>query len=368
MFNRIILCFKNFDWILLAAVLLLVCFGLVEIYSVVLSQGTPDFLNFKKQIFFCILGFLLLFVFAFWDYYNLRTFSIFFYIISALLLVTVLFFGETIRGTRGWFIIGKFGLQPVEIIKFSVILFMARYFSDVSLKIKPAKHLVITGGGVFILIALILAQPDFGSALILFLLWLVMIMITGFRRKYFIIIMLLTAIVIIGTWAFLFQDYQKQRVVTFFYPSFDPLDQGYNVAQAIIAIGAGGFNGRGIGFGSQSQLKFLPESQNDFIFAVIAEELGFLGVSLILLFFFIFFYRCLISLKKINNNFAIYFVLGTTALIFIEMFINIGMNTGLLPVIGISLPFVSYGGSAMIVNLILVGVVESIIIRSKISY
>ena len=279
MFNRIIIVLKNFDWILLAAVLLLVCFGLIEIYSVVLSQGTPDFLNFKKQIFFCILGFLLLFAFAFWDYYNLRTFSIFFYIISVLLLIAVLLFGETIRGTRGWFIIGKFGLQPVEIIKFSVILFMARYFSDVSLKIKSAKHLIITGGGVFILIALILVQPDFGSALILFLLWLAMIVITGFRRKYFIVILLLTAMIMIGTWAFIFEDYQKQRVVTFFYPSFDPLDQGYNVAQAIIAIGAGGLNGRGIGFGSQSQLKFLPESQNDFIFAVIAEELGFLGVS-----------------------------------------------------------------------------------------
>jgi rod shape determining protein RodA len=138
------------------------------------------------------------------------------------------------------------------------------------------------------------------------------------------------------------------------------------VAQAIIAIGAGGLFGRGIGFGSQSQLKFLPESQNDFIFAVISEELGFFGVFLVIMFFALFFFRCLKSLKKINNDFGIFFILGAVSLIFVEMFVNIGMNIGILPVVGISLPFVSYGGSAMIANMIMVGVIESMIIRSKI--
>ena len=175
-------------------------------------------------------------------------------------------------------------------------------------------------------------------------------------------------VIFIGSWAFLFKDYQKQRLITFLNPAYDQLDQGYNRNQAIIAVGAGRIMGRGIGFGSQSQLKFLPESQNDFIFAVIAEELGFLGVCLVLLFFAVFFYRMLISLKKINNDFGIYFIIGTTALIFIEMFINIGMNIGILPVIGISLPFLSYGGSAIVSSLMLVGVAESIIIKSKMKY
>ena len=195
-----------------------------------------------------------------------------------------------------------------------------------------------------------------------------MIIIAGFNKKYFLVIGLILLIILSGLWIFFFKDYQKQRVFTFLDPSFNPLNQGYNVAQAIIAVGAGGITGRGIGFGSQSQLKFLPEAQNDFIFAVIAEELGFLGVCLIISFFTIFFYRCLISLKKINNDFGIFFILGSMGLIFIEMFINIGMNIGILPVIGISLPFVSYGGSAIISVFILVGIIESIIIRSKINY
>jgi rod shape determining protein RodA len=368
MFNKILLYLKNFDWILFSSVLLLVCFGLVEIYSVALGQGATDLLNFKKQIFFCLAGLALLFFFAFFDYHNLRSFSNYFYIAGILLLLGVLFFGETIRGTRGWFSFGGLGLQPVEFIKIILILFLARYFSGESLKINPLKHFIVTGGSVLIFIILVLAQPDFGSALILLLLWMAMILLAGFKRKYFIVILLILSILAGLAWGFYFEPYQKQRILTFFNPSFDPLNQGYNIAQAIIAVGAGGLFGRGIGFGSQSQLKFLPESQTDFIFAVVSEELGFLGAILVLLFFAIFFYRCLISLKKINNDFGIFFILGVVSLIFIEMFINIGMNIGILPVVGISLPFLSYGGSAMIASLILVGVAESIIIRAKINY
>ncbi len=368
MFNKITLYLKNIDWILFSSVLLLVCFGLIEIYSIALGQGATDLLNFKKQIFFCFLGFALLFLFAFIDYHNLRSLSNYFYIFGIILLVGVLFFGETIRGTRGWFSFGNFSLQPVEFIKFFIILFLARYFSGVSIKVNTLKHFFISGGGILILILLVLGQPDFGSALILFLLWLSMIVLAGFNRKYLIVIFLIISMLGSLAWGFYFKPYQKERILTFLNPSANSLDQGYSITQAIIAIGSGGLFGRGLGFGSQSQLKFLPESQTDFIFAVVSEELGFLGAFLVLLFFVIFFYRCIINLKKINNDFGIFFILGAMSLIFIEMFINIGMNIGILPVVGIALPFLSYGGSAMIANLILVGVVESIIIRSKINY
>jgi rod shape determining protein RodA len=213
-----------------------------------------------------------------------------------------------------------------------------------------------------------LAQPDFGSALILFFVWLAMIIMAGFNKKYLAVILLIILVLGAFSWLFYFKPYQKERLLTFLNPSFEPLSQGYNVAQAIIAVGSGGLWGRGIGFGSQSQLKFLPESQNDFIFGVISEELGFLGVILVFLFFGIFFYRLLVNIKKINNDFGIFFILGVMSLIFIEMFINIGMNIGVLPVIGISLPFLSYGGSAMLANLIMVGIVENIIIKSKLNY
>lgn len=279
--------------------------------------------------------------------------------------MAVIFFGHTIRGTKGWFYIGTFGIQPVEFIKFILILFLARYFSTSSLKSNPLKHLLITGAGALVFFLLVLAQPDFGSALLLFSIWLVLILAAGFPKKYFVVIFLVLAVLAAGGWAFYLKPYQKQRILTFLNPSFDSLNQGYNVSQAIIAVGSGGVTGRGVGFGSQSQLKFLPESQTDFIFAVVAEELGFLGAMLVFGFFGIFFARCLLNLKKINNDFGIFFILGAAGLIFIEMFINIGMNIGIMPVVGISLPFLSYGGSSMLSNLMLVGVIESIIIRSK---
>lgn len=368
MFNKTLLYLKNFDWILFSSVILLVSFGLAEMYSIAMGQGDVDFLNFKKQLMFVGIGFFLLFFFAFFDYHNLRSTSNYFYILGLALLIGVLIVGETINSTKGWFSVGGFNIQPVEFVKLILILFLARYFSASSLKSNPLKHLLITASGAFVLIFLVLAQPDFGSAMILFSIWLAMIIMAGFPRKYFIAIFLILAVLATAGWVGYLKPYQKQRVLTFLDPSFDPLDQGYNVSQAMIAVGSGGLGGRGIGFGSQSQLKFLPESQTDFIFSVVAEELGFLGSMLIFLFFGIFFARCLVNLKKINNDFGIFFILGVVGLIFIEMFINIGMNIGILPVVGIPLPFLSYGGSSMISSLILVGVVESIIIRSKINY
>ena len=368
MFNKLLIYLKNFDWILFTSILLLICFGLAEIYSVALGRSQLDLLNFKKQIIFIVLGIILLFLLAGFDYHSLRSYSKYFYILGLALLIGVLFFGQTVRGTKGWYSLPGFNLQPVEFIKFVLILFLAKYFSSASPKTKEFKRLLISGGGTLLFIVLVLAQPDFGSAALLFLLWLSMIILVGFNKKYFLAIGLILAIVFSGSWYFALEDYQKERIVTFLNPSFNPLDQGYNVSQAIIAVGAGGLIGRGLGFGSQSQLKFLPEAQTDFIFAVVAEELGFSGVLLILLFFGIFFYRCLYHLKRVNNDFGIFFILGSVSLIFIEMFINIGMNLGILPVVGISLPFLSYGGSGMISSLMLVGVIENIIIRSKINY
>jgi rod shape determining protein RodA len=169
-------------------------------------------------------------------------------------------------------------------------------------------------------------------------------------------------------WNLSFKDYQKQLVLTFINPQSDSLDQGYNAIQAMIAVGSGGIIGRGVGFGSQSQLKFLPEAQNDFIFAVICEEFGFLGAALVSFFYLIFFYRCLSATRRINNDFGIFFILGAAGLIFVEMFVNISMNIGMLPIVGISVPFLSYGGSAIVSSLIIVGIIENIIIKSKINY
>lgn len=366
--NRLRLYLKNFDWLILASVALLIAFSLVEIYSVALGQEKLSLLNFQKQILFVGIGLVLFFLFSFIDYHFLKSFSRYFYILGSLVLIAVLIFGSTIRGTKGWFYIFGFGLQPVEFIKIILIIFLANYFSSLATKVKTLRHFFISAGGAFFLIFLVLMQPDFGSALILGAIWLIMIIAAGFPKKYFVIVGVTALIVLTISWLFLFKEYQKQRVMTFLNPSANSLESGYNISQAMIAVGSGGMIGKGVGFGSQSQLRFLPEAQNDFIFAVIAEELGLLGVLLVLGFYSLFFFRCLAALRRINNDFGIYFIIGAGGLIFIQMFINIGMNIGIMPVVGLALPFVSYGGSSLLSLLILVGIIENIIIKSKISY
>jgi len=368
MLNRFKLYFKNFDWIIFAVILLLVVFGLVEIYSVALGQGSLNLLNFKKQLLFAGIGFFFLFIFTFVDSYLLKSLNKYIYLFFVLVLIAVLIFGETIRDTKGWFNIFGFGLQPVEFVKIVLILFLASYFSGLATRVKTARHFFGSAGSAVILIGLVLLQPDFGSAVILGMIWLIMLLAAGFNKKYFIMIVSGGLILFVIAWFFLFRGYQKERIVNFFNTDKNTQESGYSITQSIIAIGSGGLTGKGVGFGSQSQLKFLPEAQNDFIFAVISEELGFLGVIMVLGFYFIFFFRCFRVLRKINNDFGIYFLLGATGLIFIQMFINIGMNLGLVPVVGLPLPFISYGGSSLISLLLLVGIIENIIIKSKISY
>ncbi len=369
MLGRLRVYVKKFDWILFLAALLLSLFGLIEIYSIALSQETLDLLNFKKQIFFISSGVALMFIFSLVDVYFLKSISRYLYILAGLLLVSVLLFGTSIRGTTGWFYIFGFGIQPVEIVKVLLILCLGSYFANLSTRVKRWGHLLTSAVITAVLAGLVILQPDFGSAFILLFVWFVLLLLSGFKYKYIISVVLIGIIIFASLWMFFFKDYQKQRILTLVNPGQEnTLDQGYNVSQAMIAVGSGGVIGRGIGFGSQSQLKFLPEAQNDFIFAVIAEELGFLGVFLLLGFFLIFFIRLLQSVKKINNDFGIFFILGGLGLIFIQMFINIGMNIGIFPVVGISLPYVSYGGSSIISSFILLGLIQNIIIQSKIKY
>lgn len=356
------------DWVLFLVVGFLSSFGLVEIYSIALGQEELDLLNFKKQVFFIILGIILMFIFARIDYFFLKSISKYLYVVAVLLLVGVLMFGETIRGTTGWFDVAGFGIQPVEIVKIILVLFLASYVSSLSTSVKTVKHLIVSGGATLLLAGLVMWQPDFGSAFILLFVWFFVILFSGFKRKYIVSLLLLTVIAGLLSWNFLFESYQKERVRDFLQVETESIHRDYNMSQSIIAVGSGRIMGRGVGFGSQSQLKFLPEAQNDFIFAVIAEELGLLGVSLLICFFVIFFWRIILAIRKLNNDFAIFTLVGALGLIFIQMFINIGMNIGLVPIVGISLPFVSYGGSSIISNFILLGIIQNVIIQTKANY
>ncbi|MFA6514410.1 MAG: FtsW/RodA/SpoVE family cell cycle protein, partial [Patescibacteria group bacterium] len=239
MFNRLKAHLYSFDWIIMAAVLLLISFGLVEIYSVALGRESLDLLNFRKQILFAVLGFVLLFTFSFVDYYLLKSISRYLFFFGILILIFVLIFGETIRGTKGWFNIAGFSLQPVEFIKIILILFLAHYFSGLATKVKTIKHFLASTAYTLVFVGLVLLQPDFGSALILSAIWMVIIMAADFNLKYFIAILLATVILFTSAWFFFFKDYQKERIMTFVNPTSDSLESGYNSSQAIIAIGSG---------------------------------------------------------------------------------------------------------------------------------
>lgn len=357
--------FKRFDWVVFGSVLLLTAFGLSIIYSVGLGGGDAAMLNFKKQLVFAGIGIIALLAVSMFNFHALYSLGWWVYGGAVGLLLLVLAIGTTVRGTQGWFDIGGFSLQPSELVKIALVIVLAKYLSSASYKSYQLRHLAVTGLITAVPAGLILLQPDFGSAMIIVAFWIGLLALFGLNRRQITVSVMAGLLIFALSFVFLLKPYQKERITSFFNPSVSSLDQGYNVAQAIIAIGSGGMFGRGLGFGSQSQLKFLPESQNDFIFAVIGEELGLVGIGLVLAFFAVLFFRLMYWAYKLDNNFGLYIVLGAIILLFIEMFINVGMNIGLLPVVGISLPFLSYGGSSMIASMLLVGVVESVIVHAR---
>ncbi|MBI4437566.1 rod shape-determining protein RodA [Candidatus Uhrbacteria bacterium] len=354
---------RSADWLLLLAVFTLLLLGLSAIYSVELSQEASTFLHMKKQVVAALVGVAIFLSLALSNYKLLQNYSLALYCLCTGLLVLVLIVGETIRGSTGWFVLGGVSFQPVEIMKVSLVITLSTYFARRAVRPLSVRSLWQSGLMTLLPVGLVLLQPDFGSASVLLGTWFIFLLFVGMPWRAIVSMVLLMAVLFGASWLFLFADYQRSRILTFFDPSVDPLGQGYNVAQAIIAIGSGGWLGSGLGFGTQSQLKFLPESQTDFIFAVIAEELGFLGVMLVLVSFAFVFYRLIRHAAHAHDDFTSYLVLGCGTIFFLQFFVNIGMNLGVFPVTGIGLPWVSYGGSSLMVMLALVGIVESIAMR-----
>ncbi len=351
---------RSFDWLLTVAALLLVVMGLAAIYSVDLSR-TEQLIYFKKQLLASGIGLAFLITGGLFHYTFFRSYAKLFYSATLLLLLGVLFFGSTIRGTRGWFSLAGFSFQPVEVAKVGVIFILAYIVYHFGRRFERPLFFFGTGIMTLLPILLVMLQPDLGSAVLLGLIWFSIMLLVGARPRY---IIGLTSAVVIGAivaWFVLLHPYQKARILTFINPERDALGAGYNSTQAIIAVGAGKFFGRGLGFGSQSQLKFLPEAQTDFIFSVIAEELGLAGVTVLLILFGVLLWRLITLVKRTTDDFAAVTVSGIIVLFFGQLFINIGANIGLLPITGVTLPFVSYGGSSLIINLFLIGVAESMV-------
>lgn len=351
--------FRKVDWILFLSVAVLSGLSLLAVWSVDLSQDPGQFLNFKKQFIFVVGGFILAFFFTWFDYRALRSASRALYIFGAALMGAVLIFGVEIRGTRGWFEIGASTFQPVELIKVILIIVLAKYLSKKAhiIDLKVILNLGVLSG---VYIGLVAAQPDFGSMLVLVSITAGMLLMTCVPRRYLVVGFLLIVIISLLGWSFALKDYQKARFVSFMDPGSDPFGRGYNIRQSVIAVGAGGIFGQGLGEGSQSQLRFLPEARTDFIFAVLAEQLGFFAVLLILGAYGSMAWRVALIFKRVSDGFALFLAAGFFVVISSQMILNVGMNLGILPIVGLPLPFVSLGGSAMLSNFLMLGIAQSI--------
>jgi len=351
---------KRLDWVLIITAILLVGIGLLSIYSSSIGRG--DFLNFKKQIIFLGLALFLMFLFSFFDWRGLREnpyLILILYFLCLFGLLGLFFFAPEIRGIRSWYKFGPLALSPIEFTKIVLIILLAKYFSMRHIEMYRIRHILLSGAYILLPIVLIFPQPDLGQVLILIALWVGVLLISGIKLRHFLILVLCFLLISILSWSFLLMDYQKERILSFLFP-YDPLGVSWSQNQAKIAVGSGGVFGQGLGSGSQTQYGFLPEPQTDFIFSAIAEETGLLGVSVLLFLFSILFWRIMKIAIDSQTNFPRLFASGLTIILVSQTFIHIGMNLGLLPIIGIPLPLISYGGSNLIATFIGLGILQSI--------
>lgn len=347
---------RTIDWVLIGAVAPIVLGGLATMTS--FGGGAAIF---GRQLLWACVGVGIMSIIMFSNVRFLRDsrYILIFYSIAIALLGLVLVFGKTVKGAQSWFDFGGFSFQPTDIVKLLVIAVLAKYFSRRHVEIGRIKHLFISMLYAALPIGLILLQPDFGSAMVVAGLWLGMALVAGISKRHMLIVFGGAIAVFSIVWFFVFKPYQKARIMTFVNPTADIRGSGYNAYQSMIAVGSGGFLGKGLGYGTQSRLNFLPEHETDFIFAAFAEEWGFIGGLIVVICFCILFWRLVVHARRGATNFETLFCVGYAILIFGHVVVNIGMNIGIMPVTGIPLPFMSYGGSHLIGEFIGLGLVLS---------
>jgi len=360
MFDRRLV--TNFDWVLLLTVGLLTTIGIFNLYSATssLEMATPVYL---KQIYWFGLGLSLALAVCLFDYRHLEHLAPVLYGLAILLLVFVLLFGKTTMGATRWIDLGIFNLQPSEVMKIVLIIFMARYFSEHGhLQGHTLGDLLVPFAIIGLPVGLVVVEPDLGTSMMLIFIAGTMILFAGLKRS------TLTALSVFGVagasagWFFL-HDYQKERIRTFLDPERDPLGSGYHIIQSKIAVGSGGFFGQGFMKGTQSQLSFLPERHTDFAFSVFAEEWGFTGcLVLLLLYLFLMIWGIYIA-RRSSDRFGTYLSVGVVAMLFWHIVVNLGMVIGLMPVVGVPLPLFSYGGTSMVTTMLGVGLLLNVSMR-----
>ena len=352
--------FREIDWVLIGLLIANSIIGIIFIFSS--SHLLPG--NYAvKQAIFLVVSLALLFLILTVDYKVLMAYSLHFYLVVTVVLVGMLLFAKLVAHTKSWIKLPFFQVQPSELAKIALILLLARVFSEykkASLTSNVGGQAILIMLGPFILVA---AQPDLGTALTFLPILLAALILAGLRKKTIAILLVVSLAAGVVTWNSALKDYQKKRLTTLFYPSQDPKGAGYHILQSKIAIGSGGLTGKGFLKGSQSQLRFLPARHTDFIFSVIGEEFGFLGVFFVILLFFLMLARMFLSVGMARDRPGVYIIFMASMLIAFQFVVNVLMIIGLFPVTGVPLPFLSYGGSSLVSNFLAVGLVINVRMR-----
>jgi rod shape determining protein RodA len=344
------------DWLMVGSAFLISLAGLSVMYG--FGNDTPFA---GKQLIWLVVAVLVFFAASTVDFRFLRRTAtvVIIYVTTIALLLLLFAIGAIFHGAQSWFDLGAFSVQPVDLAELALIIVLAKYFSRRHIEIARVKHILISGFYTFLVFVLLFLQPDFGSAVIVAGLWIGMVLVAGIPVRHLALIVGIGVTAGALLWTFAFADYQKARIVTFLHPLADISGAGYNAFQSTVAVGSGGLFGKGIGYGTQSRLSFLPEHETDFIFAAFAEEWGLIGTALLLALFGVLLYRLVANAQEGATNFETLFTLGVALLFTVHGVIHIGMNIGLLPVTGTTLPFMSYGGSHLVVGYLMLGIVNA---------
>lgn len=340
---------KKWDWLLFAQILAIGLISLLIILSINKNLA-------QNQFIFWLVGLAVLYVVSQFNYHSWQTPTRFIYIGSLIALIALLVIGDPVRGSIRWIDLGFFRIQPSEVAKAASVLLLANFYKDKSAR--DIKNVIISFLMILPAILFVFIQPDLGNSLSFLAIWFGVNLAAGFQVKHIATFLFVSAVLLVIFYEML-APYQKSRLATFVDPGSDPLGTGYNIIQSKIAIGSGKFLGRGFGKGSQSQLNFLPEAESDFIFASIAEQLGFIGSGLLLT-LFVWMISRIIQVAKNKDRYAQLLIIGIVSFLITQFAVNVGMNLAILPVTGITFPFVSYGGSSLLTCLFLMGIVYAI--------
>ncbi|MBM7623102.1 rod shape-determining protein RodA [Sporohalobacter salinus] len=364
---------QNLDYWIPILMIILIGSGLVIINSATQTDNITSNRFIIKQLIAVILGILFLIISLFFDYRVLRDYSNIIYIFTLVLLFLVLVLGTKISGSKSWIKLGPINFQPAELAKLGLIISLANFLAVRRKNLVELKHFLFSCLYICPLLILVLAQNDLGTVLVLIAIFAGMFFIAGANLKYYFGVVGLVALVIGGTLIAHFyfgmsiplKEYQLMRLIIFWNPNLDPLGYGYNIIQSKIAIGSGGLFGKGLFAGTQTQLGFLPENHTDFIFSVLGEELGFIGGVVILSCYFFLLWRSIKVAFEAKDDFGQLLVVGVISMFLFHIFENIGMTIGIMPITGIPLPFISYGGSSLLTNILAIGLIINVNIRKK---